>query len=176
MNAGCEGAPLLPLLYVITNLSFNITVLNVVKKFSAVVASLVVMLSGSFLFHRIYELILDNIHRLNVYIRRWHIVFMNWRLVLLALCSASFNLYSITSIAISTWRRKLKPPLSHWEFNACIGSCFLLHSTAFKERGQNWLMLPRNWLSLARGIRMVARLHSFYNLEIVKIRPEYHFA
>ncbi|KAL0557824.1 hypothetical protein IC582_006375 [Cucumis melo] len=42
---GCEGAPLLPLLYVITNLSFNITVLNVVKKFSAVVASLVVMLS-----------------------------------------------------------------------------------------------------------------------------------
>lgn len=59
MNAGCEGAPLLPLLYVITNLSFNITVLSVVKKFSAVVASLVVMLSGSFFFYRIYELILD---------------------------------------------------------------------------------------------------------------------
>ncbi|CAK9313019.1 unnamed protein product [Citrullus colocynthis] len=44
-RTGCEGAPLLPLLYVITNLSFNITVLSVVKKFSAVVASLVVMLS-----------------------------------------------------------------------------------------------------------------------------------
>ncbi|XP_022132091.1 protein CLT2, chloroplastic-like [Momordica charantia] len=41
----CKGAPLLPLLYVITNLAFNITLLSLVKKFSAVVASLLVMLS-----------------------------------------------------------------------------------------------------------------------------------
>ncbi|KAG7020259.1 Protein CLT2, chloroplastic [Cucurbita argyrosperma subsp. argyrosperma] len=44
-GAGCGGAPLLPLLYVITNLSFNITLLSLVKKSSAVISSLVVMLS-----------------------------------------------------------------------------------------------------------------------------------
>ncbi|KAI4308664.1 hypothetical protein L6164_031718 [Bauhinia variegata] len=42
----CDGAPLLPLLYVITNLVFNISMLNVVKVSSAVISSLVVMLSG----------------------------------------------------------------------------------------------------------------------------------
>ncbi|TKY74417.1 CLT2 [Spatholobus suberectus] len=41
----CDGAPLLPLLYVITNLAFNISLLNAVKTSSAVVASLLVMLS-----------------------------------------------------------------------------------------------------------------------------------
>ncbi|CAJ1974054.1 unnamed protein product [Sphenostylis stenocarpa] len=41
----CEGAPLLPLLYIITNLAFNISLLNAVKTSSAVVASLLVMLS-----------------------------------------------------------------------------------------------------------------------------------
>jgi hypothetical protein len=43
---GCDGAPLLPLLYIATNLAFNISVLNVVKISSAVVSSLTVMLSG----------------------------------------------------------------------------------------------------------------------------------
>ncbi|GMY24840.1 protein CLT2, chloroplastic, partial [Fagus crenata] len=42
---GCDGAPLLPLLYIATNLAFNISVLNVVKISSAVVSSLTVMLS-----------------------------------------------------------------------------------------------------------------------------------
>ncbi|XP_062164842.1 protein CLT2, chloroplastic [Alnus glutinosa] len=42
---GCAGAPLLPLLYIATNLAFNIFLLNVVKISSAVVASLTVMLS-----------------------------------------------------------------------------------------------------------------------------------
>ncbi|XP_028777757.1 protein CLT2, chloroplastic isoform X2 [Neltuma alba] len=42
---GCDGAPFLPLLYVVMNLAFNISVLNVVKVSSAVVASLMVMLS-----------------------------------------------------------------------------------------------------------------------------------
>ncbi|CAL8997568.1 unnamed protein product [Prunus brigantina] len=41
----CNGAPLLPLLYVGTNLFFNISLLSVVKISSAVVASLIVMLS-----------------------------------------------------------------------------------------------------------------------------------
>ncbi|KAK7353023.1 hypothetical protein VNO80_18455 [Phaseolus coccineus] len=41
----CDGAPLLPLLYIITNLAFNISLLNAVKTSSAVVASLLVMLS-----------------------------------------------------------------------------------------------------------------------------------
>ncbi|KHN08288.1 Crt like 3 [Glycine soja] len=41
----CYGAPLLPLLYVIINLAFNISLLNAVKTSSAVVASLLVMLS-----------------------------------------------------------------------------------------------------------------------------------
>ncbi|KAL6176767.1 hypothetical protein ACLB2K_053400 [Fragaria x ananassa] len=43
--SGCNGAPLLPLLYVATNLLFNISLMNVVKISSAVVSSLVVMLS-----------------------------------------------------------------------------------------------------------------------------------
>lgn len=43
--SGCEGAPLLPLLYVITNIGFNISALNLVKTSSAVVSSLVVMAS-----------------------------------------------------------------------------------------------------------------------------------
>ncbi|KAM4069286.1 hypothetical protein ACB094_12G078400 [Castanea mollissima] len=42
---GCDGAPLLPLLYITINLAFNISVLNVVKISSAVVSSLTVMLS-----------------------------------------------------------------------------------------------------------------------------------
>ncbi|KAL9312706.1 hypothetical protein ACSQ67_018158 [Phaseolus vulgaris] len=41
----CDGAPLLPLLYIIINLAFNISLLNAVKTSSAVVASLLVMLS-----------------------------------------------------------------------------------------------------------------------------------
>ncbi|KAM5575288.1 protein CLT2, chloroplastic [Rosa sericea] len=43
--SGCNGAPLLPLLYIAANLLFNISLLNVVKISSAVVASLIVMLS-----------------------------------------------------------------------------------------------------------------------------------
>ncbi|GKV33547.1 hypothetical protein SLEP1_g42046 [Rubroshorea leprosula] len=44
-TAGCDGAPLLPLLYICTNMAFNIAVLNLVKTSSAVVASLAVTLS-----------------------------------------------------------------------------------------------------------------------------------
>lgn len=43
---GCDGAPWLPLLYIATNIIFNISALNLVKISSAVVASLTVMLSG----------------------------------------------------------------------------------------------------------------------------------
>ncbi|KAG8632794.1 hypothetical protein MANES_18G056700v8 [Manihot esculenta] len=42
---GCDGSPLLPLLYVATNVAFNISLLNLVKISSAVVSSLAVMLS-----------------------------------------------------------------------------------------------------------------------------------
>ena len=44
--SGCDGAPMLPLLYIMINLAFNISVLNVVKISSAVVSSITVMLSG----------------------------------------------------------------------------------------------------------------------------------
>ncbi|WRX30289.1 Chloroquine-resistance transporter-like - like 1 [Theobroma cacao] len=44
-GAGCEGAPLLPLLYIVTNMVFNISVLNLLKISSAVVSSLAVTLS-----------------------------------------------------------------------------------------------------------------------------------
>ncbi|XVF39670.1 hypothetical protein PTKIN_Ptkin01aG0051800 [Pterospermum kingtungense] len=44
-TAGCEGAPLLPLLYIIANMAFNISVLNLLKVSSAIVASLAVTLS-----------------------------------------------------------------------------------------------------------------------------------
>ncbi|XP_031279216.1 protein CLT2, chloroplastic [Pistacia vera] len=42
---GCDGAPLIPLLYITTNMAFNISVLSLLKISSAVVASLLVMLS-----------------------------------------------------------------------------------------------------------------------------------
>lgn len=42
---GCDGSPLLPLLYVITNIAFNVSLLNLVKISSAVVSSLAVLLS-----------------------------------------------------------------------------------------------------------------------------------
>ncbi|XVE60626.1 hypothetical protein DITRI_Ditri05aG0142900 [Diplodiscus trichospermus] len=44
-TSGCEGAPLLPLLYIVTNMAFNISVLNLLKVSSAIVASLAVTLS-----------------------------------------------------------------------------------------------------------------------------------
>ncbi|GMI91022.1 CRT (chloroquine-resistance transporter)-like transporter 2 [Hibiscus trionum] len=44
-TSGCEGAPLLPLLYIATNMAFNISVLNLLKVSSAIVASLAVTLS-----------------------------------------------------------------------------------------------------------------------------------
>ncbi|KAM7518489.1 hypothetical protein LguiB_017451 [Lonicera macranthoides] len=44
-TTGCDGAPLLPLLYVVTNIAFNISLLNLVKISSAVVSSLATMLS-----------------------------------------------------------------------------------------------------------------------------------
>ncbi|KAK2981033.1 hypothetical protein RJ640_005925 [Escallonia rubra] len=43
--SGCNGAPLLPLLYIFTNIAFNISLLNLVKISSAVVSSLAAMLS-----------------------------------------------------------------------------------------------------------------------------------
>ncbi|OMO50803.1 Chloroquine resistance transporter-related protein [Corchorus capsularis] len=46
-TSGCEGAPLLPLLYIITNMAFNISVLNLLRLSSAVVSSLAVTLSAS---------------------------------------------------------------------------------------------------------------------------------
>ncbi|XP_050213609.1 protein CLT2, chloroplastic isoform X2 [Mercurialis annua] len=42
---GCDGAPLLPLLYITVNMAFNISYLNLVKISSAVVSSLAVTLS-----------------------------------------------------------------------------------------------------------------------------------
>ncbi|KAL8131046.1 protein CLT2, chloroplastic [Apium graveolens] len=44
-TTGCDGAPLLPVLYIITNIAFNISLLNLVKISSAVVSSLAVLLS-----------------------------------------------------------------------------------------------------------------------------------
>lgn len=46
LASGCNGAPLLPLLYIATNMAFNISMLRLMKISSAVVSSLVVMLSG----------------------------------------------------------------------------------------------------------------------------------
>lgn len=42
---GCNGAPLLPLLFIITNMAFNISLLNLVKTSSAVIASLAATLA-----------------------------------------------------------------------------------------------------------------------------------
>lgn len=45
-SSGCDGAPLLPLLYLVINIAFNISLLNLVKISSAVVSSLAAMASG----------------------------------------------------------------------------------------------------------------------------------
>ncbi|KAK8937401.1 hypothetical protein KSP39_PZI012168 [Platanthera zijinensis] len=42
---GCGGAPILPLLFILTNMAFNISLLNLVKMSSALVSSLAVTLS-----------------------------------------------------------------------------------------------------------------------------------
>ena len=42
----CHGAPLLPLLYMALNIAFNISMLNLVKMSTAVVASLTSTLAG----------------------------------------------------------------------------------------------------------------------------------
>ncbi|CAM8885456.1 unnamed protein product [Rhodiola kirilowii] len=42
---GCDGAPILPLLYILTNMAFNISLLNLVKLSSAVISSLAMTLS-----------------------------------------------------------------------------------------------------------------------------------
>ncbi|XP_047324652.1 protein CLT2, chloroplastic isoform X2 [Impatiens glandulifera] len=44
-TVGCNGAPLLPLLYIVTNIAFNISLLNLLKISSAVVSSLASMTS-----------------------------------------------------------------------------------------------------------------------------------
>ncbi|GFZ10079.1 CRT (chloroquine-resistance transporter)-like transporter 2 [Actinidia rufa] len=41
----CDGAPLLPLLFIVTNIAFNISLLSLLKISSAVLASLVAMSS-----------------------------------------------------------------------------------------------------------------------------------
>ncbi|ESQ54881.1 hypothetical protein EUTSA_v10025263mg [Eutrema salsugineum] len=43
--SGCDGAPILPLLYIATNLAFNISLLHLVKISSAIVSSLTMMLA-----------------------------------------------------------------------------------------------------------------------------------
>ncbi|KAL2529637.1 CRT (chloroquine-resistance transporter)-like transporter 2 [Forsythia ovata] len=44
-TTGCDGAPMLPLLYIIINITFNISLLNLLKYSSAIVSSLAVMSS-----------------------------------------------------------------------------------------------------------------------------------
>ncbi|KAK9070522.1 hypothetical protein SSX86_010924 [Deinandra increscens subsp. villosa] len=44
-SSGCDGSPILPLLYIVNNIAFNISILNLVKISSAVVSSLAVVLS-----------------------------------------------------------------------------------------------------------------------------------
>jgi hypothetical protein len=44
--AGCEGAPLLPLLFVLVNMGFNISLLHLLKISSAVISSLASTFSG----------------------------------------------------------------------------------------------------------------------------------
>ncbi|KAL2506071.1 CRT (chloroquine-resistance transporter)-like transporter 2 [Abeliophyllum distichum] len=44
-TTGCDGAPTLPLLYIIINITFNISLLNLLKYSSAIVSSLAVMSS-----------------------------------------------------------------------------------------------------------------------------------
>lgn len=45
--SGCEGAPLLPFLYIASNILFNISILNLLKVSNAIVASLAARAAGS---------------------------------------------------------------------------------------------------------------------------------
>lgn len=47
---GCEGAPLLPFLYIASNILFNISILNLLKVSNAIVASLAGRAAGLILF------------------------------------------------------------------------------------------------------------------------------
>ncbi|KAG8369172.1 hypothetical protein BUALT_Bualt15G0123600 [Buddleja alternifolia] len=51
---GCDGAPLLPLLYIISNILFNVSILNLLKVSSAIVASLAVRSSGSLFLYQLH--------------------------------------------------------------------------------------------------------------------------
>ena len=45
-SAGCDGAPLLPLLFIVVNMGFNVSLLYLLKISSAVVSSLASTFSG----------------------------------------------------------------------------------------------------------------------------------
>jgi len=49
---GCDGAPLLPLVFIIVNIGFNVALLHLLKISSAVVSSLASTFSGMQLFHQ----------------------------------------------------------------------------------------------------------------------------
>ncbi|CAB79356.1 hypothetical protein [Arabidopsis thaliana] len=55
--SGCDGAPILPLLYISTNLAFNISLLHLVKISSAIVSSLTMMLSGPYFYPSMQRLL-----------------------------------------------------------------------------------------------------------------------
>lgn len=46
-SSGCEGAPLLPLLYIASNIFFSISILNLLKVSNAIVASLASRAAGT---------------------------------------------------------------------------------------------------------------------------------
>lgn len=121
LTSGCDGAPLLPLLYIITNMAFNIAALNLVKTSSAVVASLAVTLSGSLSLSQTQKQVISAGLLVPLYK-----VLSNWNSVLL--CSACFNFHSFPSIAISPRGCKLEPLLPFRECGSSVGSCSVQHS------------------------------------------------
>jgi len=50
--SGCDGAPLLPLVFIIVNIGFNVALLHLLKISSAVVSCLASTFSGMQLFHQ----------------------------------------------------------------------------------------------------------------------------
>jgi hypothetical protein len=132
--SGCDGAPLLPLLYIVTNLAFNIFLLNVVKISSAVVASLAVMLSGALsLSLSLYMCTYVHVCIYVAYVyksRLFYNLFANGAFCLI--CSANFNLYSFPPIAISFRGHKLEPLFSLGQCDSCIRSYSVQHTPAYQ--------------------------------------------
>ncbi|KAL0308098.1 UNVERIFIED_CONTAM: protein CLT2, chloroplastic [Sesamum angustifolium] len=118
-TTGCDGAPLLPLLYIISNLLFNISILNLLKVSDAIVASLAARSAGcdgAPLLPILYIIsnLLFKISNLNL-------LKVSNAIVASLAVSPNCNLSSFPSTAIPPQRCKLEPIFPPGLCDSCAG-------------------------------------------------------